>query len=86
MMTIRPDGSQMALVAPKLTFTTLQNLSLQLGVDILRHLAHVPSSSPLIQRAPVTAAEDSYLPAGLLALTCAKRPSLPASPAHGLSR
>lgn len=76
----------MALVAPRLIFTTLQNLSLQLGVDILSHLAHVPRSSPLIQRAPVTDAEDSYLPAGLHALAYAKRPPLPASPPDGLSR
>lgn len=36
---------------------TLHNSSLQLGADNLSHLVCVPGSSPLIQSAPVTAAE-----------------------------
>lgn len=66
-MTIgREDDSHLPLVPPRLIFTTLHNLSLQLGADILRHLASVPGSSSLIWRAPVRAAEDSHSPVDLI--------------------
>lgn len=63
----RQDGSQLALVAP--------DAFPQAGANFLSYLGHVPGSSTLIQRTPVTAAQDSYLPEGPHPLPCAKTPS-----------